>query len=121
MSTTARGRALEALAQRYLEGRGLQLVTSNFRCPGGELDLVMRDRDELVFVEVRGRRGTRFGSAAESVDGHKRRRVVLAAQRFLQKHPALATSPCRFDVVALTGGPQEAPQVDWIRDAFAVS
>jgi putative endonuclease len=118
VTTVSRGRELEALARRYLEDRGLRLVTKNFRCPGGELDLVMQDRNELVFVEVRGRRGNRFGSAAESVDQRKRRRLVMAAQRFLQRHPALASGPCRFDVVALTGGAKDSLQVDWIRDAF---
>ncbi len=121
MSAVARGRALEALARQHLEQQGLRFLSQNFRCPGGELDLVMQDRDELVFVEVRGRRNSRYGSAAESIDHAKRRRLMRAAERFLQRNPSLAIGPCRFDVVTLTGGVGGQLELDWIRDAFRAS
>lgn len=119
MSAVARGRALEALARHHLEQQGLRFLSQNFRCPGGELDLVMQEHDTVIFVEVRGRRNNRYGSAAESIDGAKQARLVRAAQRFLQRNPELARRPCRFDVVTVTGAVATHLQLEWIRDAFA--
>lgn len=87
------------------------------RFRGGELDLVMYDREaaSLVFVEVRYRRSAQFGGGAASIDASKRRKLVRAAQLYLNQHPALANSPCRFDVVEASGEP---PRLNWIRDAF---
>lgn len=67
ISRVARGAAAEDLALRYLEARGLSLVARNFRCRVGELDLIMRDGEQLVFVEVRSRRHNRYGTPAESI------------------------------------------------------
>ncbi len=110
-----RGAAVEALARALLEQAGLRLVVANANYRGGELDLVMRDGQALVFVEVRYRRDNRFGGGAASVDRRKRRKLVLAAQVFLAYPPALASLPCRFDVVEASGEP---PVLNWIRDAF---
>lgn len=112
-----RGAAVEAAARVLLEKAGLQWRASNVRFRGGELDLVMYDRDaaSLVFVEVRYRRSTHFGGGAASIDINKRRKLVRAAQLYLSQHPALANSPCRFDVVEASGEP---PRLNWIRDAF---
>ncbi|PPU04605.1 YraN family protein [Xanthomonas arboricola] len=110
-----RGAAVEAAARALLEQAGLRLVAGNANYRGGELDLVMRDGQALVFVEVRYRRDNRFGGGAASVDARKRRKLVLAAQLFLAYHPALATLPCRFDVVEASGEPVV---LNWIRDAF---
>lgn len=110
-----RGAAVEAAACEYLRAAGLQPVAANARYRGGELDLVMRDGNSLVFVEVRYRRSNAFGGGAASIDARKRQRLVRAAQLFLAAHPALANLPCRFDVVEAEGDP---PQLRWIRDAF---
>ena len=80
----------------------------------GELDLIMRDDDHLVFVEVRYRSHAAWGGAAASVDARKQARLIRAAEQFLQQHPALARLACRFDVVALDG---EQPP-DWLQGAF---
>ncbi|MGE0482782.1 MAG: YraN family protein [Gammaproteobacteria bacterium] len=109
---------MEARIENFLLERGLTTLARNYSCRGGEIDLVMRERDVIVFVEVRFRRSARFGSAAESVDAGKRRRLILAAHHYLAHHPALADAPCRFDVVAVTGDPNE-PLVDWIAGAFS--
>ena len=109
------GAAQEQAACRYLERHGLRLLARNHRCRHGEIDLVMRDADTLVFVEVRYRRGGRFGTAADSVDIHKQRRLAAAAGHYLQSHPS--PLPCRFDVVAIGAG----DQIDWIRNAFALA
>jgi putative endonuclease len=116
-AAAARGDAVETLVAAYLGARGLRLVTRNFRGRGGEIDLVMRDGRDLVFVEVRYRRNVRFGSAAESVTAAKRSRIAQTAQQFLQE--CRLDSPCRFDVVAVSGMAGE--QIAWIKDAFRLS
>lgn len=112
-----RGARVEAAARDHLRRAGLADVAANARFRLGELDLVMRDGETLVFVEVRYRRRADFGGGAASVDRGKRRRLVRAAQQFLQAHPRMAQAPCRFDVVAADGDP-DAPRLHWIRDAF---
>jgi putative endonuclease len=107
------GQRWEQVARDYLERRGLRLVEANFRCKGGEIDLVMRDGDELVFVEVRQRADRRHGGAAASITPAKLRRLARAAQYYLLRFPH--TPPCRFDVVAIDGG-----QLDWLRNAIEV-
>jgi putative endonuclease len=107
------GTAFEARALEYLRRQRMRLVARNVTCRGGEIDLVMRDRDgALVFVEVRARADKRFGGAAASVGWQKRRRIVHAAQVFLARSRGVV-SACRFDVVAFDG-----TQLVWLRDAF---
>ena len=112
--TGVTGGEKESIACAYLEGRGLRLVERNYRCRRGEIDLVMRESQTLVFVEVRYRRSSRFVSPAETVDVHKQRRLAAAAADYLQRNPSKL--PCRFDVLAMTG----EDRIDWIRDAFYV-
>ena len=121
-TTKASGDRAELLALDYLQRQGLRLVCRNFRTPGrggGEIDLIMRERDgTLVFVEVRQRRSSRHGGAAASIVPAKQRRIVFAARHYLAR---LASVPqCRFDAVLLQGqldGP-EPPVIDWLRGAF---
>jgi putative endonuclease len=116
-NTRARGAGVEAAARDFLLGQGLRAVAANANYRFGELDLVMLDRDTLVFVEVRYRRDARFGGGAASVDAGKRRKLVKAAQAFLAAHRRFADAPCRFDVVDASGDPA-SPAFDWLRDAF---
>jgi len=109
------GADAERVAETFLVTQGLETVTRNYRCKGGELDLVMRQADALVFVEVRLRRGQAFGGAAASVDRHKQRRLIHAAQHYLQQ--TRWSGPCRFDVIGLD---QHNPP-EWIRNAFDAS
>lgn len=104
----------ERLACAHLEGKGLRLLERNYRCRRGEIDLVMRDASILVFVEVRFRASTRFGTPAETVGIHKQRKLAAAAAHYLQQNPT--NLPCRFDVIAFSG----TNRIDWIRDAFNV-
>lgn len=87
--TQQQGRLWEQRALTYLRQRGLTLVASNYTCKGGEIDLVMRDRDTLVFVEVRQRDGTGYGGAAASISPAKIRRLVRAAQTYLLRYTRL--------------------------------
>jgi putative endonuclease len=111
------GARIERAASAFLQRRGLAAIAANARYRDGELDLVMRDGETLVFVEVRHRRSAGHGGGAASVDASKRRRLVRAAQRFLLEHPQFAERPCRFDVVEAAGDP-DAPRLNWLRDAF---
>ncbi len=110
----------EQRALRYLGRQGLSLVQSNFNCRAGEIDLVMRDRrGHVIFVEVRYRKNDRYGSAQETVGPAKQRKLRLAAEWFL-KSRNWQHKPCRFDVVAITGGgPARKDRLEWIRDAFS--
>jgi len=106
------GGAAEEAAARFLAGKGLQVIARNYRTRLGEIDLVAREGETLVFVEVRRRSSARFGGAAESVDLRKRMRIESAARHFLgrlQREPA-----CRFDVVTLEGDSVG----EWLRGAF---
>ncbi len=111
------GAAVEAAARDHLTDAGLSPVAANANYRLGELDLVMLDGDTLVFIEVRYRRDDRFGGGAASVDFRKQRKLVRAAQLFLQRHSRFANGPCRFDVVEAEGDPA-APRLNWLRDAF---
>jgi putative endonuclease len=95
------GDAGEDAALAHLRRHGLTLVDRNFRCRGGELDLVMREGATLVFVEVRRRASRRFGGAAASIGSAKQARLVLAAQIYLQRYRMPPV--CRFDVIAIDG------------------
>jgi putative endonuclease len=109
------GKDAEDAALAYLQNQGLSLVVRNHRCRMGEIDLIMQDGKTLVFVEVRFRRSSRFGSAAESVDRGKQSRIVAAASHYLATTGA--DCPSRFDVVAMAPGANDY-SVDWFRDAF---
>lgn len=118
----ARGAAVEDAARLHLLRAGLRDVAANANFRLGELDLVMIDDDAfgaptLVFVEVRFRRDAGFGGGAASVDRHKQRKLVRAAELFLLAHRRLADMPCRFDVVEAQGDPAD-PELHWLRDAF---
>ena len=117
--TTTRdaGAHYESAALAHLIHAGLALVVRNYHCRFGEIDLVMRERDVVVFVEVRYRRSRGYGGGIDSVDAGKRAKLVRAAAAFLADHPRLADATCRFDVLAI-GGTSAAPVFDWRRNAF---
>jgi len=111
------GAVCEERALGLLQRAGLRLLARNFNTRFGELDLVMRDGETLVFVEVRYRKYHAYGGGAASVGAVKRERLMKAAQLFLQAHPKLAALPCRFDVLAFDGD-SAAPRSEWRRAAF---
>jgi putative endonuclease len=117
MTTGETGHDAETLACDFLRARGLALVERNYRSRYGEIDLIMDNRDCLIFVEVRYRRQARYGSGAESVGPRERARLIACARYYLMRHPRAAQRACRFDVVAIGGGGEE-PAIEWIADAF---
>ena len=107
----------EELALAHLVANGLRLLTRNYRCKLGEIDLVMLDGQTLVLVEVRYRSGNSYGGAAASVDWEKQRKLVRAAEHLLMKRADLRRYPARFDVMALSIDGNNS-QIDWIKSAF---
>jgi len=116
----ASGEAAEAAALAHLQAHGLQLIQRNARFKVGELDLVMRDGDTIVFVEVRLRNAAGWGDGFDSVDRRKRGKLVRAALAWLAGRPALADAGCRFDVVSVKTAAGEA-KIDWEREAFSAA
>lgn len=116
-NTLRDGHAAETAACRHLEGSGLLLIARNYRSPFGEIDLVMRDGESLVFVEVRFRSTENFGTPAETVGSRKQQRLRATAEHYLQHHPKESQNPCRFDIVAITDD-RSAAKIDWLRNAF---
>ncbi|MBM4189699.1 MAG: YraN family protein [Betaproteobacteria bacterium] len=109
--TQQRGDAAERQAATFLEGQGLTLIARNYRCRGGEIDLIAQDGDTLVFVEVRARHHTDYGGAAASITHHKQQRLIYAARHYLMLLP---NEPlCRFDAILIEG-----PHLEWLRSAF---
>lgn len=114
------GQTAEATACEHLQQHGLQLIERNYHCRQGEIDLIMQDGNYTVFVEVRYRRNSGFGSAAESVDQRKQRKIITTASHYLQQHSNLAQQPARFDVVSMSPQGNETV-INWIQDAFQVT
>jgi putative endonuclease len=110
------GQQGEDIAYRFLIDRGLRPVARNFRCRGGEIDLIMLDRQCLAFIEVRCRRSTEFARPADTVDFRKQRKIVRTAAMFLARERRYATFRMRFDVIAIEGAGVDG--VHWIQDAF---
>ena len=113
------GQEGERLAERYLQKKGYTLVERNYRCPAGELDLIVLDRRVVVFVEVKTRTGPGFGSPLEAVEFRKQRKMIQAAQFFLAEK-RLQQRDARFDVVGVSW-PGREPVVEHIENAFELS
>ena len=116
------GEYTENLACKYLENKGFKLIEKNFNCRVGEIDLIMKDNDSLVFVEVRYRRNNSFDSGAESITTSKQSKLIKTASLYLQQHAKLNKYPARFDVVSITGFIETDNinniDFDWIENAF---
>ncbi|MFZ0870262.1 MAG: YraN family protein [Rhodanobacter sp.] len=113
----AAGDSFEQRACGELERAGLRLLTRNYTTRHGELDLVMREGDTVVFVEVRYRKSASHGDAAASVTTSKQGKLIQAAQHWLVAHPQHARRACRFDVVTYDG-PADNIRQHWLRGAF---
>lgn len=111
--TTTIGREAEERALRFLEQAGLVLLERNFRCRSGEIDLIMQDGASVIFVEVRMRRQSRFGGAAESISARKLGRIRSAAGLWLRI--TQRSNPVRLDVVTLDGEYCDTARIAWIR------
>ena len=111
MNQSSQGQLAESLARTYLEQQGLQFVTQNQRYRFGEIDLIMRDKQYWVFVEVKFRSSTQFGGALNALSAAQISRIRKAAEQYLQTHKINA--PCRFDVIAING-----QDIQWLQGCF---
>lgn len=112
------GESGEEAAKAFLKRRGVRILTENFTCAAGEIDLIGREKETLVFFEVKARTSGAFGPPQLAVHRRKQRQIVRAAQWYLaeQRIPEI---PCRFDVLAVTFPEGDgSPRIDWVRDAF---
>jgi putative endonuclease len=109
------GTDAEQVAATYLQQQGLTLITRNYHCRFGEIDLIMHDGKTLVFVEVRMRSSASFGGAGMSITSSKQQKLTRTAEHYLQQHGSAA---CRFDVVLMTKPSTE--NIEWMRNAFEV-
>ena len=115
-STKQFGQEQEKHAADFLQQRGLKLTERNYQCKIGEIDLIMRDKDDtLVFVEVRYRGRRDYGGGLESVTKSKQRKIIRTAKYYLQTN-RLHNQSCRFDVIAVTSHP--SANIQWVKDAF---
>ncbi len=122
-----RGKEFEDRAARLLREAGLQIITRNYRCKAGEIDLVCQDGATLVFVEVRFRNRRGFATAAASITPAKQRRLIAACQHYLQRKHLLDSTPCRIDVVVFDGAFADAgnagrrpgeDEIQWVKNAI---
>ena len=111
------GSDAEQLADDYLQQHKLRLVTKNYHSRRGEIDLIMQEQQTLVFVEVRYRKNSRFGSALESVNRQKQLKIIATAEHYLMQNKA-DYSDYRFDVVAISPDENNKPVITWLKDAF---
>lgn len=116
-TSRARGQQAERSAEHFLTKQGLQLITRNFQVRSGEIDLIMKDGDTLVFIEVKHRINKQHGLPIECITPSKQHRIYKAAQYYLLTNHPNESPPCRFDAVGLTG---TTPAITWIKDAFQV-
>ena len=105
----------EQHARDYLTSQGLQWIESNYLCRMGEIDLIMRDSDYMVFVEVRARASNSFGGAVASVTRSKQQKLIKTASLYLLVNKLYDKQPIRFDVLSIEGVP---PSISWIKNAF---
>lgn len=112
------GTEAEQIARRYLEQHGVRISATNYRTRQGEIDIIGRDAETLVFVEVRCRSRADFGGAAESVDRRKQQRIIRTALSYLQTNKLVDKVACRFDVVCVEPDNHHRYRVEWLRDAY---
>ncbi len=113
MNQNNAGLEAEKLAATFLLNHGLKMVTKNYYCRFGEIDLIMSDANTLVFIEVRLRTNQQFGSAGASITTQKKQKLILTAQHYLQIH---GESQCRFDAILMSK--IDLGHIEWVRNAF---
>ena len=119
-----RGKMAEALAVKYLQSNGLKLVRRNFSCRNGEIDIIMRDKDYLVFIEVRFRNTLTHSHPLETIDYRKQQKILKTVQFYLLQYPEYGHHPCRIDAVAIYSGRENTgveKQVEWVQNAIQLT
>lgn len=112
-NTKAIGDSAEELACNFLKKNKIKILERNFRVHTGEIDIIAREKDTIIFIEVKFRKNSNFGHPFESVTPTKQQKIIQTAQFFLQKHQTLSNYNCRFDVISI-----ENSDINWIKNAF---
>ncbi len=112
------GRMAEDLALRYLQKHDLALLARNFRSRFGEIDLIMRENNTIIFIEVRSRKNSAFLHPVETIDNSKRNKIRKTSQVFMQKTSVFNHCNWRFDVVTLIGRSEHGMKIEWFKGAF---
>ena len=112
-----RGRWAEQIALEYLLAKKLKLLEKNFRSSFGEIDLIMQDKNIILFIEVRYRSSNNFHTALESINKKKCERIILTSQKYLSENRGALQLDPRLDILTLSGT-QENPTIEWIKNAF---
>lgn len=112
------GESWELYAQQYLIAQGLIFVDKNYHCRQGEIDLIMKDDNSLIFIEVKFRKNNHFGGAISAVTHNKQQKIIKTATFYLQQHQLNEyNTACRFDVIAIEGDIKH-PKINWLKNAF---
>jgi len=117
VSAIITGQLAENLSGQFLQQQGASILERNYRCNVGELDIIAKHNDSIVFVEVRFRKNIAFGNPLETITLSKQKKLIKAASYYLQRNKNFAKKPCRFDVIAVTIQQNEY-QFEWIQHAF---
>lgn len=117
MKSGPRGHDCEQQAAQWLSQQGLHILEKNYRCRQGEIDIIALDQEQLVFVEVRFRASSHFGSAAESIDQRKQAKIRMTAEHYLSCHREHQQRDARFDVMSADGNGKHY-EFHWHRAAF---
>jgi putative endonuclease len=116
-ASKALGSKGEDLAVQYLKKKGFKVIERNYHCSAGEIDLIAREKNTLVFVEIKTRSSSDFGLPQDAVDRFKQRKMIETARYYLAEHHLTEDIPARFDVVAIHLTP-DGPHIELIKDAF---
>ena len=119
LTTSQQGAIFEQKAREYLEQQGLHFIAANQRFKTGELDLIMQEQQQIIFIEVRQRKSARFGSALESVNYNKQQKLLKTANQWLAQHQlSLETANCRFDLITFDGTQH---QLNWYKNFIEIN
>ncbi|BFM06217.1 YraN family protein [Halioxenophilus aromaticivorans] len=121
VDTIKTGAQAEEFACHYLIRHKHTIVDRNWRCRRGEIDIIAKAPDSLIFVEVKFRSRQDYGTASEMVSASKQAKLINAAQHYLAKHPRYLNQPCRFDLFALQYDTNQTLQINWLKNAFTTS
>ena len=113
-----KGDQYEKTARVYLEKAGLTLIQSNFHCRFGEIDLIMKDKTTICFIEVKYRSTLKFGGAAAAISRSKQVKLIKTANFYIMQNQTISNSPFRFDTITLQGDSNNKPEINWIQNAF---
>lgn len=113
-----KGKTAEKMSLDYLTGLGLKYIASNYSCKCGEIDIIMQDKDDIVFVEVRARNIEDYGGGLESITKAKQDKIIRTAQYYLIANKLFDKVQCRFDVVIVNL--YKNSEIMWIKNAFWV-